>query len=193
MTTPSRPPSTIAEPELLSWVKREIPRHKGSVALVQLVAKRELGLEAAEVDLVASAAGFGRDGGRYVDFSISPEPPAPRAPRIASAPPVPATLAQAIPSPAPAPRPAPPAVTLRTRYDSRTLRARISSIACSPEAHGREAMAIELVGADCTVDSALLTLRASARDPSSRPPTIDTSGIYERLNAAHETPAKGGA
>lgn len=85
--------------DLRAWIAAEIARYDGSRELVELVARRELGLTPIEVDRLADAAGFVVHAGRYQRFEmklpVAATPAAPTAPArapvqvpAASAPPV---------------------------------------------------------------------------------------------------------
>lgn len=181
--------TTIGTDQVIAWLRREIPRLGNGVALIRLAARRELGLAADELDVLASAAGFYAHLGKFVPFSVSPEPatrpvtPAAAAPTRPQQPaptrPTPPTTALA-PASAPAPRSAPPVAppTPAAQHDNRTLRGRIEAILGSPEARGREALALSLVTATCTVDAAHLVLRAAARDRDAAQPAIDRAAIF---------------
>ncbi len=180
--------TTIGTDAAITWLRREIPRLGGGVALVRVAARRELGLDPDELDVLASAAGFYAHVGKFIAFSAAPEPAAAPVAPAATAPtrtqPAPKRAAQPstalAAASAPAPRAAPPVAppTPPAQHDNRTLRARIEAILGSPEARGREALALGLVSATCTVDAALLVLRAAARDPDAAKPAIDSAALY---------------
>ena len=185
---PATNSTVIGTDQAIAWFRREIPRLGSGVALIRLAARRELGLDPDELDVLASAAGFYAHLGKFVPFSVSPEPAAPPVAPAATAPtrpqparPGPSTTPLAAASaPAPAPRAAltiaPP--TPAAQHDNRTLRGRIEAILGSPEARGREALALGLVTATCTVAAAHLVLRAAARDPDAAQPAIDRAAIF---------------
>jgi len=187
--------TTIGTDQAIAWLRREIPRLGGGVALVRVAARRELGLTADELDVLTSAAGFAEHGGKFISFAVSPEPAAPPVAPAATAPtrpqhaparPTPSTTPLAAAS-TPASRAAPPVAPQAPAalHDNRSLRARIEAIVLSPEARGREALALGLVTATCTVDAALLVLRAAARDPDAAKPAIDTAALYASRNNAN--------
>lgn len=189
---PATNSTVIGTDQAIAWLRREIPRLGNGVALIRLAARRELGLDPDELDVLANAAGFYAHLGKFIAFSVSPEPAAAPVTPAATAPtrPQPARAAQPSTSlaAAPAPRAAPPVAppTPAAQQDNKALRARIEAILGSPEARGREALAIGLVGAvTCTIDSALLVLRAAARDPDAAKPAIDTAALYASRNNAN--------
>ena len=185
--------TTIGTDAAIAWLRREIPRLGNGVALIRLAARRELGLTADELDVLANAAGYYAHLGKFVPFSVSPEPAAPPVAPAATAPtrpqparPTPPTTALAAAS-APAPRATPTIAppTPAAQHDNKALRARIEAIALAPEARGRESLALGLVTATCSVDAALLVLRAAARDPEAAKPAIDTAALYASRNNAN--------
>src|SRR5258705_131202 len=90
-------------------------------------------------------------------------------------------------NPTSAPRTTPTALALAAalavpRFSNPELRERINSILAAPESRGREALALLLVKqSGMTSSEAIATLRTAGRDSDSL--SIDTAGIYDRLNA----------